>query len=87
MYSPTEFADHDACALSRELTGFSLKEEDDWAEEHQSAGNSGSDVKSRSSPSAEKKILFQHHTVLDRQMVIVNQSWHTFVFIQFDKVF
>jgi len=64
-----EFADRDACALSRELFGFSLKEEDDWAKEDQSAGNSGSDLKSSSALSTDRKILLQHHTVLDKQMV------------------
>ncbi|KAL9987265.1 hypothetical protein ACROYT_G001543 [Oculina patagonica] len=59
-----EIPDHADCALSRELMGFSLKEENDcWVTEQQSVENSGL------GPSAEKKILFQHHTVLDRHMV------------------
>lgn len=64
-----EFADRDACALSRELFGFSLKEDDDWGKEDKSAGNFGSDLKSSSALSNDRKILLQHHTVLDKQMV------------------
>ena len=76
MYSPAEFADRDACALSQELFGFSLKEDDDWAKEDKSAGNSGSDLKSGSALSNDRKILLQHHTVLDKQMVSGNQSYY-----------
>ena len=83
LYSPAEFADRDACALSRELFGFSLKEDDDWAKEDQSAGNSGSDLKSTSALLNDRKILLQHHTVLDKQMVSGNQSQDTFVFNPF----
>ena len=74
LYTPAEFADRDACALSRELFGFSLKEEDDWAKEDQSAGNSGSELKSSSARSTDRKVLLQHHTILDKQMVSGNQS-------------
>lgn len=64
MHFSSEIPDHADCALSRELMGFSLKEENDcWVTEQQSVENSGL------GPSAEKKILFQHHTVLDRHMV------------------
>ena len=76
LYSPAEFADRDACALSQELFGFSLKEDDDWAKEDKSAGNSGSDLKSGSALSNDRKILLQHHTVLDKQMVSGNQSYY-----------
>ena len=74
LYSLAEFTDRDACALSRELCGFSLKEEDDWAKEDRSAGNSGSDLKPRSALSTDRKILLQNHSILDRQMVSVHQS-------------
>lgn len=76
MYLPLEMQDHDACALSRELMGFSLKEEDDWVSEHKSTENSGCGFKSTRGhgPSAERKILFQHDTVLDRHMVSDVQS-------------
>lgn len=56
LYSPAEFADRDACALSRELFGFSLKEDDDWAEDKY-AGNLGTDLKSSSALSSDRKIL------------------------------
>jgi len=69
LYSLAEFTDRDACALSRELCGCSLKEEDDWAKEDRSAGNSGSDLKPRSALSTDRKILLQNHSILDRQMV------------------
>lgn len=69
MYLPSEIRDHDACALSRELMGFSLKEEDGWATDHQSVEDSGCDFKRTLDPSAERKILFQHDTILDRHMV------------------
>jgi len=59
-----EFLDHDPCVLRRELSGFSLEEGDDWDRE-----NSGSDFNSSLGLSAERKILFQHDTVLDRHMV------------------
>lgn len=74
LYSLAEFTDRDACALSRELFGCSLKEEDDWAKEDQSAGNSGSDLKPSSALSTDRKILLQRHSILDRQMVSVHQS-------------
>jgi len=67
-----EFLDHDPCVLRRELSGFSLEEGDDWDRE-----NSGSDFNSSLGLSAERKILFQHDTVLDRHMVSVYGSYYT----------
>ena len=75
MYLSVEFLDHDPCVLRRELIGFSLKEGDDWSGE-----TSGSDFNSTLGISAERKILFQHDTVLDRHMVSVNGSYHTGIF-------
>ena len=76
MYLPSEISDHDACALSRDLMGCRLMEEDDCATQfHKSTENSGSDFKSELGPSAKGKILFQHHTVLDRHMVSVKWSY------------
>ncbi|XP_078376322.1 uncharacterized protein LOC144659700 [Oculina patagonica] len=64
-----EFPDHDACALNRELMAFSLMEEDDCATQCQFAEKCRTDLKSKSGPLVKEKILFQHHTVLDRHMV------------------
>ena len=66
MILSLEFLDHDPCVLRRELIGFSLKEGDDWTAE-----NSDSDFNSTLGLPAERKILFQHDTVLDRHMVSV----------------
>ena len=71
MYLSAEYPDHDACALNRELMAFSLMEEDECATQSQFAEKSKSDLKPKSAPLAEEKILFQHHTVLDRHMVSV----------------
>ena len=66
-----EFLDDDPCVLRRELIGFGLKEGDDWTAE-----NSGSDFNSAMGLPADRKILFQHDTVLDRHMVRVYGSYH-----------
>ena len=83
MYLPSEIPD--ACALSRELMEFSLKEEDDWPTQHRSVENSGCDFKSRLGLSAERKMLFQHDTVLDRKMVSFCRSTFNVSRIQLDK--
>ncbi|XP_078376309.1 uncharacterized protein LOC144659684 isoform X2 [Oculina patagonica] len=64
-----EYPDHDACALNRELVAFSLMEEDDCATQCQFAEKCRTELKSKSGPLVEEKILFQHHTLLDRHMV------------------
>ncbi len=76
MYLHAEYPDHDACALNRELVAFSLMEEDDCATQCQFAEKCRTELKSKSGPLVEEKILFQHHTLLDRHMVSVSQSKH-----------
>ena len=79
MYLPAEFPDRDACALNREFMAFSIKEEeDDCTRQYEFAKKSTrTDLKSKSDPLAEEKILFQHHTVLNKHMVSVKGSQHT----------
>ena len=66
-----EFLHEDPCVLRRDHIGFSFKEGDDWTAE-----NSSPDFNSTLGLSAERKILFQHDTVLDRHMVRVYGSCH-----------
>ena len=75
MYLPAEFLDRDACALNREFMAFNLKEEEgDCTRQCEFAKKSR--TVSKSDPLAEEKILFQHHTVLNKHMVSVKRSQH-----------
>lgn len=56
---------------------FSLKEEeDDCTRQCEFAKKSRADLKSKSDPLSDEKILFHNHTVLNKHMVSVKRSQH-----------